>query len=160
MGSSSSSSSSSSSLPLSPLLILLPFLVCFSAATEASSRPGFLYTRNRGRCTPQFWSSRREAWPRMVPEGSTVSKVFGSRAFERYRYDLTLLEATTRNDDVENVFASLVKESSAALLNSYARKGFPYSAWEVKTLLIQALVSEKAAAIQSQRFSLANQACD
>ncbi|XP_028099706.1 uncharacterized protein LOC114299215 [Camellia sinensis] len=150
----------SSSLPLSPLLILLPFLVCFSAATEASFRPGFLYTRNRGRCTPQFWSSRREAWPMMVPEGSTVSKVFGSRAFERYRYDLTLLEATTRNDDVENVFASLVKESSAALLNSYARKGFPYSAWEVKTLLIQALVSEKAAAIQSQRFSLANQACD
>lgn len=74
----------------------------------------------------------REGWPRVIPQGSTVSNVFGSRAYERYRYDLTLLQATTRNDDV---FARLVKESMAALINGYARKGwFPYSAWEVKTL--------------------------
>lgn len=95
----------------------------------------------------------------MVPQTSTVSKVFGSRAYERYRSDLTLLEATRRNDDVENVFARLVKEASAALLNSYARKGFPYPAWRVKTLVIQALVSAQAAADQAQLFSLANQAC-
>ncbi|KAA8550749.1 hypothetical protein F0562_002433 [Nyssa sinensis] len=133
------------------------------AAVEAAGekrRPGFLYTRNRGRCTPQFWSSRSEPWPRMVPQTSTVSKVFGSRAYERYRYDLTLLEATSRNDDGENAFARLLKESSAALLNSYARKGFPFSAWKVKTLLIQALVSKEAAAIQAQRFSEANEACN
>ncbi|KAH7863238.1 hypothetical protein Vadar_015118 [Vaccinium darrowii] len=96
----------------------------------------------------------------MVPQGSTVSKVFGSRAFEQYRYDLTLLEAAARNDDGDNAFAGLVKQSTAALLNSYAREGFPYTAWEVKTLLIQALVSEKAAAFQAQRFSEANQACN
>ena len=96
----------------------------------------------------------------MVPQMSTVSKVFGSRAFERYRYDLTLLEAAARNDDGENAFARLVKQSTAALLNSYARKGFPYSAWEVKTRLIQALVSEKAAAIQAQLLSEANEACN
>lgn len=95
----------------------------------------------------------------MVPQTSTVSNVFGSRAYERYRYDLTLLEATARNDD-EKVFPRLVKQASAALLNSYARKGFPYRAWQVKTLVIQALVSEKAAALQAQRFSIANQACN
>ncbi|KAF8369829.1 hypothetical protein HHK36_032147 [Tetracentron sinense] len=106
-----------------------------------------------------FWSSRREAWPRMVPQTSSVSKVFGSRALERFRSDLTLLEATERNDDVNNAFSHLLKQSSAALLNSYARKDFPYSAWEVKTLLIQGLVSEEAAALQAQRFSLANGAC-
>ncbi|GFZ13514.1 hypothetical protein Acr_23g0018990 [Actinidia rufa] len=147
------------SSPWSRLLLLL-FLGWVSAATEAAARPGFLYTRNRGRCTPQFWSSRREPWPRMVPQTSTVSKVFGSRAFERYRYDLTLLEAAARNDDGENAFARLVKQSTAALLNAYARKGFPYSAWEVKTRLIQALVSEKAAAIQAQLLSEANEACN
>ncbi|KAG5567421.1 hypothetical protein RHGRI_002835 [Rhododendron griersonianum] len=108
----------------------------------------------------RFWSSRKEPWPRMVPQGSTVSKVFGSRAFERYRYDLTLLEAAARNDDGDNAFAGLVKQSTAALLNSYARDGFPYTAWEVKTLLIQGLVSEKAASFQAQRFSEANQACN
>ncbi|KAL3819027.1 hypothetical protein ACJIZ3_004932 [Penstemon smallii] len=77
-----------------------------------------------------YWSSSMKSWPRMVPQKSTVSNVFGSRAFERYRNDLTLLEAASRNVDGENVFARLVKHSTAALLNSYARKGYPYSAWE------------------------------
>lgn len=95
----------------------------------------------------------------MVPQTSTVSNVFGSRAYERYRYDLTLLEATARNDE-EKAFARLVKQASAALLNSYARKGYPYRAWQVKTLVIQAMVSEKAAALQAQRFSIANEACN
>lgn len=95
----------------------------------------------------------------MVPQTSTVSNVFGSIAYERYRYDLTLMEATARNDE-ENVFPRLLKQASAALLNSYARKGFPYTAWEVKTLVIQALVSEQAAALQAKRFSVANQACN
>ncbi|OVA02399.1 hypothetical protein BVC80_9099g205 [Macleaya cordata] len=148
-------------------LVLLFFLVGFAASAAAAAmvqkremrRPGFIYTRIRGRCTPQFWSSRREAWPRMVPQTSSVSKVFGSRALERYKMDLTLLEATERNDDGNNVFSSLLKQSSAALLNSYSRENFPYSAWEVKTLLIQGLVSEEAASLQAQRFSLANEAC-
>lgn len=107
----------------------------------------------------RYWSSRREAWPRMVPQTSMLSKVFGSRAFERYRSDLTLLEATTRNDD-ENAFGRLVKEATAALLNSYARDGYPYLGWEVKTLVIQALVSEEAATQMAHKFSIANQACN
>ncbi|KAL3828052.1 hypothetical protein ACJIZ3_016854 [Penstemon smallii] len=151
-----------SSTAMSQLVILSFLLFLVTAATvEAgqNQRPGFLYTRNRGRCTPQYWSSRMKSWPRMVPQKSTVSNVFGSRAFERYRNDLTLLEAASRNDDGDNVFARLVKHSTAALLNSYARKGYPYSAWEVKTLLIQALVSEKAAALQAQKFIQANQNC-
>lgn len=108
----------------------------------------------------RYWSSRRESWPKMVPQMSTVSKVFGSRAYERYRYDLTLLEAAGRNDDRDNIFARLVKQSTAALLNSYARKNYPYSAWEVKTMLIQALVSEKSATVLAQRLSEANEACN
>ncbi|KAJ1416592.1 hypothetical protein SESBI_17171 [Sesbania bispinosa] len=145
---------------------LLPLLFCLTlsashlvAGAQRQYRPGFLYTRTRGRCTPQFWSGRREAWPRMVPETSTVSNVFGSRVYERYRLDLTLLEATARNDEGENPFGGLVKEGTAALLNSYARGGFPYKPWQVKTLLIQALVSEAAAASQAKHFSLANHAC-
>ncbi|XP_048336026.2 uncharacterized protein LOC125423992 [Ziziphus jujuba] len=153
-------------LRLTTLFLLLFLIISFfkapsvaEAAAGPKHRPGFLYTRTRGRCTPQFWSSRREAWPRMVPQTSTVSNVFGSIAYERFRYDLTLMEATARNDD-DNVFPRLLKQASAALLNSYARKGFPYTAWEVKTLVIQALVSEEAAALQAQRFSIVNQACN
>ncbi|KAB5557566.1 hypothetical protein DKX38_008475 [Salix brachista] len=140
-------------------LVLIIFVAHLAASKAAATRPGFIYTRAGGRCTPQFWSSRRESWPRMVPQRAAVSKVFGPGVFERYRSDVTLLESTTRNDD-ENAFAGLLKQASAALLNSYARKGFPYSAWEVKTLLIQALVSKEAAATQAKQFSAANEACD
>ncbi|GFP85428.1 hypothetical protein PHJA_000686500 [Phtheirospermum japonicum] len=116
------------------------------------TRPGFIYTRIRGRCTPR----RIDSWPKMVPRKSTVSNVFGSRVFERYREDLTLLEAAAAGEDA---FGKLLKQSTAALLNSYARKGYPYAAWEVKTLVIQALVSERAAAFQAQKFLEANENC-
>jgi len=71
-------------------------------------------------------------------------------------------EATQRNDDVGggSAFSKLVKQSSVALLNAYTRPGFPYGAWEVKTLLLEALVSEDAAASQARSFELANQACN
>ncbi|XP_022769868.1 uncharacterized protein LOC111313452 [Durio zibethinus] len=154
----------SASLLLSPLILTL-FFTCSAAMSSVTTttitlkrQPGFLYSRSRERCTPQFWSSKREAWPRMVPQTSTVLNVFGSGAFERYRSDMTLLESTAMNEDA-NVFNKLLKQASAALLNSYARKGFPYSAWEVKTLMIQGLVSEDAAARLTKRFSIANDAC-
>ncbi|XP_011083025.1 uncharacterized protein LOC105165646 [Sesamum indicum] len=141
------------------LLVFLVFLAIPAIAAVRRPSPGFLYSRTRGTCTPQYWSSRRELWPKMVPHKSTVSNVFGSQVFERYREDLTLLEAAARNDDGKDAFARLVKQSTAALLNSYARKGYPYAAWEVKTLLIQALVSERAAAFQAQKFLEANENC-
>lgn len=96
----------------------------------------------------------------MVPHRASLSKVFGSPALEHYEPGLTLLEATQRNDDVGgSPYSHLVKESCAALLNSYARPGFHYDAWEVKTLLIQALASAEAAASQANQFALANHAC-
>uniref|UniRef100_A0A803PGN0 Uncharacterized protein n=2 Tax=Cannabis sativa TaxID=3483 RepID=A0A803PGN0_CANSA len=95
----------------------------------------------------------------MVPQTSTVSKVFGSRARERFRSDLTLIEATVRNDRGDS-YRGLLKQATAALLNSYSRKGFPYTSWAVKTLLIKALVSDDAAALQAQHFYIANEACN
>ncbi|KAF3322250.1 hypothetical protein FCM35_KLT13391 [Carex littledalei] len=122
--------------------------------------PGYLYTRAEGRCTPQYWSSGSEAWPNIVPREAAISKVFGSRVLERYEPGLTLFDATRRSDDVGgSSFAKLVKHASAALLNAYARDGFPYDSWEVKTLLLEALISEAAAETQAERFELANLSC-
>ncbi|CAN1766602.1 hypothetical protein LINPERHAP1_LOCUS10002 [Linum perenne] len=138
----------------------LRLLICILSLAAASARPGFLYTRTRGRCTPQFWSSRREAWPRMVPQTATVSNVFGSRALERYRSDLTLLESASRNDDARSPYVRLLRQGTASLLNSYSRKpSFPFTPWQVKTLLIQGLVSESAASRRAQHFAAANKAC-
>ncbi|PON62628.1 pollen Ole e I family allergen protein [Parasponia andersonii] len=142
-----------------PLILLLLLLFLSVFVNVSATRPGFLYTRTTPRCTPKYWSSRKEAWPKMVPQTSTVSKVFGSRARERFRSDLTLLEATARSDRGD-AFRGLLKQASASLLNSYARKGFPYAPWAVKTLVIKALVSEEAAALQAQHFYIANEGCN
>ncbi|KAL3620601.1 hypothetical protein CASFOL_035513 [Castilleja foliolosa] len=137
-------------------LFLLAVFVFMAIVSGQRTRPGFMYTRTRGSCTPRYWSRMIDSWPKMVPRKSTVSNVFGSRVFERYREDLTLLEAAAAGEDA---FGKLLKQSTAALLNSYARKGYPYAAWEVKTLVIQALVSERAAAFQARRFREANENC-
>lgn len=109
----------------------------------------------------RYWSSQREAWPRMVPERSTVEKIFGVMvAKERWRSDLTLVESTARNDEEGNAYGALLKQGIAALINSYARKSFSYAPWEVKTMLIQAMVSESAARRQAEHFAVANVACD
>ncbi|KAJ4907689.1 hypothetical protein Rs2_11347 [Raphanus sativus] len=146
---------------LSGLLLLAFCLLCFFTGDSSATRPGVFYTRHRGRCTPQYWSSRREAWPRMVPERSTVERMFGVMvAKERWRSDLTLVESTARNDEEGNAYGALLKQGTAALLNSYARRSFSYAPWEVKTMLIQAMISEPAARRQAQKFKAANVACD
>ena len=128
--------------------------------TANAAWPGYLYTRAVGRCTPQFWSSGAEPWPNIVPQEAAVSKVFGSRSVEKYGPRLTLLEATMRTDDIGgSAFVKLVKQGSAALLNAYTRRGFPFDSWEVKALLLEALVSEEAAAVQAERFEQANESC-
>jgi hypothetical protein len=108
----------------------------------------------------RFWSSGAEPWPNIVPQEAAVAKVFGSRSVEKYGPRLTLLEATTRTDDIGGgAVIKLVKEGSAALLNAYTRKGFPMDSWEVKAPLLEALVSEEAAAVQAERFEQANRSC-
>ncbi|KAH9626891.1 hypothetical protein KSS87_002291 [Heliosperma pusillum] len=141
-------------------LIHLIILFCFICCSSMAATPGYVFTRHRGHCTPQYWGSRREEWPRTVPQKSTVSKVFGSRAIERFRSDLTLLEAATRNDDVENAYVRLLKQSTAALLNCYTRVGYSYKAWEVKSLFLLGLVSETDAVHQAHLLQLANDACN
>ncbi|KAJ3680192.1 hypothetical protein LUZ60_016470 [Juncus effusus] len=119
--------------------------------------PGYLYIRTIGKCTPQYWSSGREAWPNIAPKHAAV---FGSRVLERYEPSLTLLDATQRNDDIGGtVFAKLVKHATAALLNSYTRDNFPLDSWEVKSLMLEALVSEESAEAQAEHFEQANESC-
>ncbi|CAN8257525.1 unnamed protein product [Cochlearia groenlandica] len=147
----------SSLLSPSRLVLVSFFFLLFSGSYTTAS---YFYTRHRGRCTPQYWSSRRETWPRMVPEKSTVEKMFGAMVTkERWRSDLTLEESTAMNDEKGNPYGALLKQGIAALVNSYARKSFSYAPWEVKTMLIQSMVSETAARRQALHFAAANLAC-
>lgn len=154
--------SPSSSTAVALLLLLQCSLITSAAgANRGRTLLGFFYTRTRGRCTPLYWSSIREHWPKMVPPASTVWKAFGSRALEqRYGSGVTLLASVAGSSTEENAFSGLLKQGTAALLNSYARKGYPYRAWEVKSLVIGASVSKEAAIAQARLFAIANEACD
>eukprot|EP01018_Ginkgo_biloba_P007242 Gb_31241 [translate_table: standard] len=83
-------------------------------------------------CTAEYWHSRKEKWPTMVPILSTMAKVFGSLEMEAYGPQLTLLDVMVMEES--SGYASLLKRSSTALVNSYTREGFPYSAWRVKAV--------------------------
>ncbi|KAK8951883.1 hypothetical protein KSP39_PZI004714 [Platanthera zijinensis] len=52
-----------------------------------------------------------------------------------------------------------MKQASTALLNAYTRPGYPYNPWEVKALLLEAVLSEEDAASQAEVFSQANHGC-
>ncbi|KAL8142616.1 hypothetical protein V2J09_015648 [Rumex salicifolius] len=149
--------------PVSNTTPLQLFLICnlLARITTASALfPASAFTRDRGRCTPQYWSRQKEAWPKMAPPEATVAKVFGFReAHQQFGSDLTLLEAASRNDVVQDAYAELLKQSTAALLNSYSRLGFPFRAWDIKTLIIRAMISPDDAAHQAQMFLQANENC-
>lgn len=145
---------------------------------DAMMGPGFAYTRttpgsttnmpthqavknataSKVKCTAQYWSEGKESWPRMLPVVSTVAKVLGSGALEGYgNSQLTVLEAMKMEE--RDGYSSLLKQSSTALVNAYSREGFPFAPWRVKTLFIESLVSQQAAAAQAARFRSANEAC-
>lgn len=110
------------------------------------------------KCTAQYWIEGKETWPRMLPIVSTVGKVLGSGAFEAYGHpELTVLDAMRMEE--HDGYSSLLKQTSTALVNAYSREGFPYQPWRVKTLFIQSLVSQQAAAAQAAQFRSANEAC-
>jgi hypothetical protein len=73
---------------------------------------------------------------------------------------LTLLKATLRADDIGGCpFFKPVKHRKVALFNAYTRKGFSFDSWEVKALLLEALVPEDASAAQDKQFEQANVSC-
>ena len=56
----------------------------------------------------------------MVPKTSTVVKVFGSRASKLFRSEMTLLEATTEEDEsVEKVFDGLRSKEAIVLQSAH-----------------------------------------
>ncbi|KAL0907878.1 hypothetical protein M5K25_022329 [Dendrobium thyrsiflorum] len=79
---------------------------------------------------------------------------------ERYEPKLTLLDVIQKNDDnCGSIFIKLVKQASTALLNSYTGPGYPYNTWEVKALLLEAILSKEDEASQAEVFSQANHGC-
>ncbi|KAJ7541575.1 hypothetical protein O6H91_10G065700 [Diphasiastrum complanatum] len=105
-------------------------------------------------CSSDYWVAHTDYWPDIISIFSTVSQIFGEIAFNIFGGQATLLSGLhSQNTDA---YSSLLKQSSAALLNSYTRPRFQYSPQAVKQQFNAALVSREAAAVQAVKFQNAN----
>lgn len=76
----------------------------------------------------------------------TITSIFGSQ--------MTLHQGltNTRTDS----YGALLRQGSAAVLNSYTYSSYPYNPTQVKSAFRGALVSQQAAAVQATKFENAN----
>ncbi|ERM99481.1 hypothetical protein AMTRI_Chr09g38760 [Amborella trichopoda] len=125
------------------LLSLLSFLLLHSvnALPNNSSHHG---------CLPKLQSRVKRniscSIPCSIPEnwcGWSLEKVFGVAQ---------ALDFGEEEDESHDGWAQLLREGVVALLCSYGGHGFPLRPWQVKTLLVSALVSEEVASAQALGF--------
>lgn len=75
-----------------------------------------------------------------------AGSIFGSQ--------MTLYQGLTNSRP--DAFGSLLRQGSAAVLNSYTSRNYPYTPYQVKNSFRGALVWQQAAAVQAVNFENAN----
>lgn len=87
---------------------------------------------------------------------ATIGDFFGAGCvFASGGKDLSLHDAVANKNT--DSFSALLREGTAALLNSIACKTFPFTKLQVKSSILGALSSEGAAAAQAEVFKSANE---
>ncbi|KAG0500452.1 hypothetical protein HPP92_000524 [Vanilla planifolia] len=106
--------------------------------------------------TCSYWIAHPTKIVELIGYLGTLGDIFGGGcvlAFGGKNPTLRDALANTRKDSI----GALVREGTAALLNSMACKGFPLSPGQVKSAFPAALRNDEAAAAQAQIFKLANE---
>lgn len=121
-----------------------------STPTVPSLDPHHYFT---GTC--DYWRTHPQAINAIIGYWNTVGQTFGPTCGIIFGTGTTLHDAlsNTRNDG----FGSLIREGTAALLNSIASSHFPYTTQQVKEAVISAITSDGAAAAQADVFKQANE---
>jgi hypothetical protein len=84
----------------------------------------------------------------------TIVDLFGLLSSGTFGSSTTLLQALTNTRP--DAYGALLRQGSAALINSYNSPSFAYSPQQVRESFNAALFSEPAAAVQAVRFENAN----
>jgi hypothetical protein len=132
--------------PPPPSPPLIPASGPYSGAPETSPAPG----------TCEYWSSNNSDIPGFL-EGALVNLLqllginLGALPFST---TTTLVEAL--NNRRTDAYGALMRQGSAALINSYHFANYAYTPQEVREGFNGALFSEQAAAVQAVKFENAN----
>jgi hypothetical protein len=133
--------------PPPPSPPLIPASGPYSGAPETSPAPG----------TCEYWSSNNSDIPGFL-EGALVNllQLLGINLGDLpFSTSTTLVEAL--NNRRTDAYGALMRQGSAALINSYHFANYAYTPQEVREGFNGALFSEQAAAVQAVKFENANQ---
>jgi hypothetical protein len=132
--------------PPPPSPPLIPASGPYSGAPETSPAPG----------TCEYWSSNNSDIPGFL-EGALVNilQLLGINLGDLpFSTTTTLVEAL--NNRRTDAYGALMRQGSAALINSYHFANYAYTPQEVREGFNGALFSEQAAAVQAVKFENAN----
>ncbi|XP_078176625.1 uncharacterized protein LOC144571271 isoform X2 [Carex rostrata] len=121
-----------------------------STPTVPSLDPHHYFT---GTC--DYWRTHPQAINAIIGYLSTVGQTFGPTCGFIFGTGTTLHDALSnpRTDG----FGSLIREGTAALLNSIASSHFPFTTHQVREAVVSAITSEGAATAQADLFKHANE---
>ncbi|CAK9211786.1 unnamed protein product [Sphagnum troendelagicum] len=132
--------------PDSTIYDYAPYAAPESAPAPAAASGG-------GGCSCDFWSTHISSWPSFFSLFSTVAEAFGTEAANVFGA-ITLFEGLmdTRVDG----YSQLLRQGSAAILNSYTKPNFALTHVSVMEQFNSALTSRSTALVQAKKFENAN----
>jgi hypothetical protein len=101
-----------------------------------------------------FWSLNTSMFPDFLTIFTTILDLFGGSSGSIFGSQMTLYQGLTSTRP--DAYGSLLRQGSAAILNSYTSRSYPYTPFQVKSQFRSALVSQQAAAVMAVNFENAN----
>lgn len=92
--------------------------------------------------------------PTLLSFVTTILDLFGGSSGSIFGSSMTLYQGLTNKRP--DAYGALLRHGSAAVLNAYSNRAYPYSPMQVKASFNAALFSEQTAAVQAVRFENAN----
>ncbi|KAI0492205.1 hypothetical protein KFK09_026472 [Dendrobium nobile] len=105
--------------------------------------------------TCSYWSAHPDKIVAVIGYLGTMGDIFGAGCIFAFGGKNPTLHDAIANKDTDG-FSALLREGTAALLNSIACKSFPFTKQQVKSSFAAALVNAGAAAAQADVFKSAN----
>ncbi|XP_020591799.1 protodermal factor 1-like, partial [Phalaenopsis equestris] len=106
--------------------------------------------------TCSYWSTHPDKIKAVIGYFGTIADFFGAGCIFAYGGKNPTLHDAVANTNTDG-YSSLLREATAALLNSIACKTFPLKQQQVKSCFLGALGNEGAAAAQAAVFKSANE---
>ncbi|XP_024373034.1 uncharacterized protein [Physcomitrium patens] len=123
-----------------------------SPYTPDPSVPDSPVPNTPGTCS--FWTSNTHKFPDFLTILTPILDIFGGNSGSIFGSQMTLFQGLTNSRP--DAFGSLLRQGSAAVLNSYTSRDFAFTPFQVKNSFRGALVSQQAAAMQAVIFENAN----